>query len=214
MLNIFEVDSLFNRAMGRVADFMIINLLFILTSLPIITVGSSLTAMYHVWFTYSDHIGENQIKRYFEAFKKNFRQSTLFSVVLLLLFIVYGASLMAYPEYQGGFRLLIIISLIAFTTILFMFSIVIFAYLAKFHDQTRVIVANSFKLMIRHIGSLVVITVNTILPFILMHQSPELFVFGLYLFMFIGFSMITYVNAKVIDGVFGKYIGGKDIADS
>jgi hypothetical protein len=45
MSSIFAPDSALMRFLTRIADLMILNVLFIVTSLPIVTLGASLTAL-------------------------------------------------------------------------------------------------------------------------------------------------------------------------
>ena len=72
------------RYLNRFADLMILNLLFLLTSIPIFTIGASLTALYSVCF----HLGTDRegstFRDYFAAFKENFRQATALFLLLLL----------------------------------------------------------------------------------------------------------------------------------
>ena len=42
------MDNGFFRTLGKLADLMILNILFIVCSIPIFTIGASLTAMYYV----------------------------------------------------------------------------------------------------------------------------------------------------------------------
>ena len=50
MSKLFSLDSPFMRAMSRVADLMILNLLFLITSIPLVTIGAGLAALYTVIF--------------------------------------------------------------------------------------------------------------------------------------------------------------------
>ena len=44
----FGIDSKFYEVVSRISDLVVINLLFVLCSLPIITIGASTTALYGV----------------------------------------------------------------------------------------------------------------------------------------------------------------------
>ena len=44
----FGIDNPFFAFMGRVGDILILNILFVITSIPIVTIGMSLSAMYRV----------------------------------------------------------------------------------------------------------------------------------------------------------------------
>ena len=47
-MGIFNPDSKFSQIMSRVFDLMIMNLIFVFTSIPIITIGANYTALYYV----------------------------------------------------------------------------------------------------------------------------------------------------------------------
>ena len=83
MASIFDYDSAFMRGLEWLVDVICINVLLLVTSIPIVTVGASLTAAYDALRRLRD--GEGHIARcYFRAFRANFVQSTL-------LWLVYGA---------------------------------------------------------------------------------------------------------------------------
>ena len=48
MSNFFNMDNGLFRALGKLADLMLLNILFLVCSLPIFTIGASFTAMYYV----------------------------------------------------------------------------------------------------------------------------------------------------------------------
>ena len=48
MDRIFNMDNKFFTFMSRVADLIILNLLFLLCCIPIVTIGPAITAMYYV----------------------------------------------------------------------------------------------------------------------------------------------------------------------
>ena len=47
-MNFNWIDNPIMRGMGRLADFIILNLLWVVCSIPIITIGASTTALYTV----------------------------------------------------------------------------------------------------------------------------------------------------------------------
>ena len=86
MKNFFSMDSKFFTFMGKVADAVILNLLFLVTSLPIITIGASLAALYTVTLKQSEGTSAYIVKEYFHAWKNNFRQSTLLWIFSLIVY--------------------------------------------------------------------------------------------------------------------------------
>ena len=50
---LFYGENLFFRLMGRLGDFMCLNILYLLTSLPVVTAGASVSALYDVLYDIS-----------------------------------------------------------------------------------------------------------------------------------------------------------------
>ena len=67
------VMSFFNK----LTDLLFLNILWLVCSLPIITIGASTTAMYYVSIT-SIRMGDGYVaKRFFKSFVDNFKQATI-----------------------------------------------------------------------------------------------------------------------------------------
>lgn len=47
-MNFFVIDSPVMRFLGRIGDIIILNLIFVVTALPVVTVGMALSALYTV----------------------------------------------------------------------------------------------------------------------------------------------------------------------
>lgn len=73
------------RFLSCFCDLMFTNALFIISSIPIVTIGASITAMYHVMFQLQDGTESYIYRMFFKSFKRNFRQSTCIWIPFLLL---------------------------------------------------------------------------------------------------------------------------------
>ena len=92
MGSLFSLDSPLMRGMSKIADLLILNLLVILTCIPIITVGVSMSAMHYVLIKLSRNEGTSVVQMYFKSFKENFGQGTVLwlGVIVDLLRILFG----------------------------------------------------------------------------------------------------------------------------
>lgn len=82
-MNPKEKPSFFSQAITYLANLIILNLLFLLCSLPLITYGASLSALFTMVRAINE--GESVVSRgFFRAFREQFRQSTLGWLVMLL----------------------------------------------------------------------------------------------------------------------------------
>ncbi len=206
MFNLFEMDGPFYRAMAIIADFMIVNFLFIITALPIFTLGAALSALYGVLLNYDVNREENIFVCYTRTFKQNWKQSTVMNLLILLISSVLITNIMLYPIYQGVFKPLVNSALIIISIIIFLFSTLIYPYFAKFHDSMRNASKNVLKMIADNIFRTLSIACISVVPIGIMLVSAELLLLGLYFFLFIGFSLVGYMNARLLNQIFNKYL--------
>ena len=121
----FSPDSKFMTVVRRFAALLLLNLVFLLTCLPVFTIGAAVTALYTMCFRLMREEYSGLLRSYFSAFKSNFRQATC--IWLLLLLIVCPALFYFYVLFSMdsllryfGF-LFILISLLAAMTASYVF---------------------------------------------------------------------------------------------
>lgn len=83
----FETKNKVVDALGKFCDFVIVGILFIVTSIPILTVFSSASAVYYTTLKCFKEDRAYPAKTYFDYWKKNVGQG----IVLELVFLAYGA---------------------------------------------------------------------------------------------------------------------------
>lgn len=76
-----NLDSPVIVFLTTVADFMILNILFILCCAPVITIGPAVSALYTITMREARHEGGYIFKPFFKAFKNNFKQAFLLSIL-------------------------------------------------------------------------------------------------------------------------------------
>ena len=87
MRKLFDADSGLMRGLSRLTDLVLLNLLFLITSIPIVTIGASASAIYSVFFRWHRQEESGYVKAYFHAFARDFKEAT----VLWLAFVVFMA---------------------------------------------------------------------------------------------------------------------------
>lgn len=98
---LFSVDNPLMRFLSRVADVLILNLLFIITSLPVITIGASLTSLYYCLFKIKEQEEGYLLKKYFHSFKQNFKQATIMWLFMLIVGVVLFLEFLMYRDSPG-----------------------------------------------------------------------------------------------------------------
>lgn len=81
-------DNVIVRALSKICDMVCLNVLWLVCSIPIITIGASTAALYTVMLKMVKNEEGYIFRGFFKAFKSNFRQSTIMWLILLLLGII------------------------------------------------------------------------------------------------------------------------------
>lgn len=142
-----NTDSFIVRALNKLTDLLVLNILFIICSLPVITMGAALTAMYAVSLR-SVRYGDGYVlKTYFTAFKRNFKQST----VAWLIVMAIGALLFFDLRFFGAMADPVISKVCsgaAYVIAFLIWAVVtwLFPVISKMNDPLNVQIANSAKI--------------------------------------------------------------------
>ena len=204
MTKFFSLDSPFMKAMSRIADLMILNLLFIVTSIPIITIGAGLTALYTVCFRMGTDDEGGTVKDYFAAFKENFKQATGLWLILLLIFITAFLNAAFFYTLGGLFHLLWII--FAALLILALF-IMVYAYplMSQFENTGRQTFKNSLILSIAYLPRSILMAALYALPVVLFMTMMHVFFHVGFIWFTLYFSTIVYLSTRLLRKVFKPF---------
>ena len=82
MDRLFNMDNKFFTVMGRVADLIMLNVVFLICCLPIVTIGASLTALHYVTLKMARNEESYIIRSFFKSFKQNFKQATVINLII------------------------------------------------------------------------------------------------------------------------------------
>ena len=205
MNGIFAPDSRFMRYMSRLADLMLLNLLFLLTSIPIVTVGASLTALYSVCFRLGTVREGGTVRDYFQAFRANFAQATglwLLEVLLVGSTLLCALLFHAMDGWPHGLTVLFT-GLCALAVMLFGYA---FPLLSRFENSVGGILRNALLLSIGYLPRSLVMGVLNVFPFFLMAVDFYAFLKLAFLWVVLWFAAAAYANCQLLKKVFAPYL--------
>ncbi|MBR4225172.1 MAG: DUF624 domain-containing protein [Oscillospiraceae bacterium] len=82
MMKFFSVDNPVFIVISRIGDLLILSLLWLLTSLPVITIGASTTALFDICMKIVRSREPSVVKDYFKSFGSNFKQATVIWLIM------------------------------------------------------------------------------------------------------------------------------------
>lgn len=172
-MNPFNINSPIMQFLTKVADLMILNVLTIIFSIPIVTIGAATAALHSCVEKVLDDEG-TLLKNYFRAFFSNFKQATL---EWLLLLFLGGVSLIVLLFAKGNeFAAVSMVMCMAGMVICGLVFVWVFPLQVHFHNTTLAMLRNalicSFSYPIR---SIVMLALNLVPAIILVFVDSGLF---------------------------------------
>lgn len=195
MGSIFNPDSKFTHYTNKFSDLITLNLWFVLTSLPLITIGASATAMHYVLLRiYRDELEYSITKNYFRAFRENFRQATS----IWIIHVVFGTILLAdlfFMTNPGFLKILVTI-----VSILLVLSLSwVFVLQSRYANPVYATIRNAVVFSIMHPIDTVLMCALMLLPMLLLISKPS----AIPLILTCGFSFTGIIRAMIYSKTFG-----------
>lgn len=204
--NLFSFDSPFMQFMNRIGRNIILNLLFVVTCIPIVTIGAASTAMYTVTLKQAKNEEPYIASTYFKAFKENFRQSTILWIIwmfgIALLYVDFRALMGRDTFIANVMRIMLIIVII----LAYMMLSYTFPLQATFYNSVRHTLQNSFFISIQQIKKTIPILIIPVAGIAITLISYFALYFGVLLWLFLGFATCAQLKSKYFVEAFDFYI--------
>lgn len=142
-------DNMFLKFLDIFAHFVLLNTLWLILCVPILTIFPATTALYAVvrkWVT--EGIDAGAVTLFFTSFKRNFKKSFIIGLFWLLagLILYLDLSIILQTEFTGRFLIFI---LLVFSVILYMFvSIYVFFFLVQYELSISSTIKNALILSV------------------------------------------------------------------
>lgn len=207
MQKLFHYDSPLIKWLNRTGKIVILNMLWVLCCIPVLTIGASTTALYRVTMALAMQKDDASVARDFlHAFRTNFKPATFVWLILLFPALLIFVNLALFINGNLGTSLVgLCICLIPIPPLLFIFAY-IFAYVATFEDMPLRAIANSAIISISNFPKTLAMVALNLSPFLVYFLSIELFLRLLFVWLLLAFALIAYLNSKLILKAFAPYL--------
>lgn len=186
---------------NTLCNFIALNLVFLLTCLPIITIGSALSALYYV--TLKEARGEYGylVRTYLKEFKNNLRAG----IPAFLILFAIGAILLYNAAFWNALDSLLGSALFAVVLVATIGYYLVFTYtfplIARFENKTTQTLKNALLVPLSNIKStLFLLLIDALVFFFCLFLAPAKILMVLF-----GFALIAYAKSFVLKEVFKNY---------
>ena len=174
MGNLFNMDNAFFRFMGKLFDVVALNLVFIIVCIPIVTIGPAISALYYASVKSIRRDRSYPIKEFFKAFKRDFKQSFIVGLILVLAAAIIYVDIRFVVDYiKNDFTAMRYVYLVIGLVISFI-SVYIFPLISRFSLKISGLFRLSFYLAIRHLLTTIVSIILLFGGFVLVYISAGL----------------------------------------
>lgn len=206
MQSFMGADSGLMNRLNKIADILMLNVLYLITSLPVITVGAGTTALYDVVMKLTKDEEGYIVRDYFRTFRECFKRSTALWGLSILAGILAGADIYFYMFSGMGRELPVFNYLFSVVILCFLFIYSwLFAVQAKFRCPAGMTVKKAAFLALRHLPYTVAVTLLNLIPVILVLVFPVSLPYVLLVELVCGFSGTAYINSLLFNRVFAGY---------
>ncbi len=206
MNRIFNMDNGFFRALSKLVDCIWLNFLFVLTCIPVFTIGASMTALYYTMQKVIRNDRGYVSSEYWHALKTNFKQATLtwlivLAVGLLTFFDIHFMKAMDKAGQPLGkayvfFQVLLALEILWCTYL--------FPYMSRFINGMKATMKNAALIAVLNLPWTLLILVLLVVAGLIMYLIPIGIFFAPVLF--------TWVLNRILERVFRKYMTEEDKA--
>lgn len=214
MRNFFNLDSPIMQKVSLFGTLIMMNLLWLVCCIPVVTIGASTTAMFRVMFDLRKNKSV-RIAGFFRFFRDNFKRSSLIWLIYLLgaavLYVLYW--FVSWVDVGSWARALLLIPFLLVFFVWFFSLHYCFALCAFFDNSLEKTLTNAIAISVRHMRQTIFCAALTLLPLVFGMISPEWLLRLSYAWIFIYPALSFYWKSKLIGNVFAGYAPSPDVND-
>lgn len=206
---LFNYDNPVWRFIGKLGDLILLNILWTVCSIPVITIGASTTAVYYVTLKMVRDENDSTVRSFFHSFKDNFKQATAIWAIFLAVGLILAFDIWFFVTGQApvpGIAGNLMTAISGGMAILYLFTyIYVFPIQARFYNPVKYTIRNAFIMSIRHLFQTVEIVCMDILIVIgaiaSLFYMPQIFA----LFILFGMPLMAFANSYLFVPIFKRY---------
>lgn len=206
MFGLFNENNFLHVALLRIWDLVVANLLFILCSIPLVTIGPSFAALYQCTLKMVKGNYTGSFKNFFRAFKQNFKQSIVVWLATVVLAVVLVCNYQFLTFQAGSISQILIYLTVIIGLFLALLSIYIYPVIATFEGTLKMMIKNAFLFSWMKFFKSIIMLLIWALPLVMTYIDAQLQPLYVFCWFFFGFSTIAYICSFMLYKMFKPYL--------
>ncbi|MFC6316100.1 YesL family protein [Lapidilactobacillus achengensis] len=197
----FNTNSSFFRFMGTLFSFTGLNVLFLITCIPIFTIGPALASLYATTLKYIDNEDLPLVKNYWTAFRKNFKHGSLIFIILAAVVAIIGFNIAFWRKFNSVVAQPIFIILIIVLVLIAFLTELLFPLIGRFENTIRQTYQNAFLIAISNFFQTLLLLAIDASALALVYVSN----FARVMFLIFGVAFVVYIKSFIVKRILTKY---------
>lgn len=201
----FDTDNFLMRFCEKVLDIVTVNLLFVVSCLPIVTIGVAKISLYQTIFEVKSSRRVPVFKTYIRAFKQNLKLGLQLGLLELGIFLISVVDLSLFWGQTGlGFQLIkaICLGILIFLTLVMLAS---YPIAARYDLTWKEALQKGLLLVSFNFVWFFLMLAIILLIIMLLYLSGFTLVLGGSAFLLFGFGLLAFCQAGLMEKLFAKY---------
>ena len=201
----FDTDNFLMRFCEKVLDIVTVNLLFVVSCLPIVTIGVAKISLYQTIFEVKRSRRIPVFKIYIRAFKQNLKVGFQLGLLELGIFLISVVDLSLFWGQTGlGFQLIkaICLGILIFLTLVMLAS---YPIAARYDLTWKEVLQKGLLLVSFNFVWFFLMLAIILLIIMLLYLSGFTLVLGGSAFLLFGFGLLAFCQAGLMEKLFAKY---------
>ena len=201
----FDTDNFLMRFCEKVLDIVTVNLLFVVSCLPIVTIGVAKISLYQTIFEVKSSRRVPVFKTYIRAFKQNLKLGLQLGLLELGIFLISVVDLSLFWGQTGlGFQLIkaICLGILIFLTLV---MLACYPIAARYELTCKEVLQKGLLLVSFNFVWFFLMLAIILLIMMLLYLSGFTLVLGGSAFLLFGFGLLAFCQAGLMEKLFAKY---------
>jgi len=205
MSKLFSLDSPVMNFLSNLADMILLNIVYLICCIPVVTIGTATTALYTVTLKMARKEYPAILKSFFIAFRKNLKISTLCWIPMIIAAIILFLDYRLLDTLPGTLQSVIRIALIIIALLYLMILLYLFPYIARFDNNIKNTFKNTILISITNLPLTLLMLVANIALIIVSLLTFQTMIIALNAAILIAFSVLAYLQSILFTRIFKKY---------
>lgn len=201
----FDTDNFLMRFCEKVLDIVMVNLLFVVSCLPIVTIGIAKISLYQTIFEVKGSRRVPVFRTYMRAFKQNLKLGLQLGLLELGIFLISVVDLsLFWGQTSLGFQLIkaICLGILIFLTLVMLAS---YPIAARYDLTWKKVLQKGLLLVSFNFVWFFLMLAIILLIMMLLYLSGFTLVLGGSAFLLFGFGLLAFCQAGLMEKLFAKY---------